>query len=43
MPQIEGVWNANMQVCGADKVRMQMNCEGTRVANRASGSAEMSI
>lgn len=32
MPQIEGVWNANMQVYGADKVWMQMNCEGTRVA-----------
>ena len=32
MPQIEGVWNANMQVYGAKKVWMQMNCEGTRVA-----------
>jgi len=32
MPQIERVWNANMQVYGADKVWMQMNREGTRVA-----------
>ena len=31
-PQIERVWNANMQVYGADKVWMQMNREGTRVA-----------
>jgi transposase InsO family protein len=26
------MWNANMQVYGADKVWMQMNREGTRVA-----------
>ena len=32
MPQIERVWNANMQVYGADKVWMQMNREGNRVA-----------
>ena len=32
MPQIERVWNANMQVYGADKVWMQMNREGVRVA-----------
>ena len=32
MPHIERVWNANMQVYGADKVWMQMNREGTRVA-----------
>jgi len=32
MLQIERVWNANMQVYGADKVWMQMNREGNRVA-----------
>jgi transposase InsO family protein len=32
MPQIERVWNANMQVYGAAKVWMQMNREGVRVA-----------
>ena len=32
MPHIERVWNANMQVYGADKVWMQMNREGARVA-----------
>ncbi len=31
-PQIERVWNANMQVYGADKVWMQLNREGIRVA-----------
>ena len=32
MPHIERVWGANMQVYGADKVWMQMNCAGNRVA-----------
>ena len=32
MPQIERVWNANMQVYGADKVWKQMNREGMTVA-----------
>jgi hypothetical protein len=32
MPHIERVWNANMQVYGADKVWMQMNREGNWVA-----------
>ena len=32
VPQIERVWNANMQVYGADKVWMPTNREGTRVA-----------
>jgi hypothetical protein len=31
-PQIERVWNANLQVYGADKVWMQLNREGIRVA-----------
>jgi len=32
MPQIEGVWHANLQVYGADKVWKQLNREGVRVA-----------
>lgn len=32
MPQIERVWNANMQVYGADKVWKQMNREGVAIA-----------
>ena len=32
MPQIERVWNANMQVYGADKVWKQLNREGVTVA-----------
>jgi len=32
MPRIEQVWNANMQVYGADKVWKQMNREGVEVA-----------
>jgi transposase InsO family protein len=32
MPQIQAVWQANMQVYGADKVWHQMNREGTKVA-----------
>ena len=32
MPKIEAVWNANLQVYGADKVRKQMNREGVAVA-----------
>ena len=32
MPQIERVWQANMQVYGADKVRRQMNREGITMA-----------
>jgi putative transposase len=32
MPQIARVWNANLQVYGADKVWKQMNREGIRVA-----------
>jgi putative transposase len=32
MPQVRRVWNANMQVYGADKVWKQMNREGIRVA-----------
>ncbi len=32
MPDIERVWNDNLQVYGADKVWMQMNREGTVVA-----------
>ena len=32
MPQIERVWQANMQVYGADKVWKQMNREGITVA-----------
>jgi transposase InsO family protein len=32
MPQIEQVWQANMQVYGADKVWHQMNREGSAVA-----------
>jgi transposase InsO family protein len=32
MPQIQTVWQANMQVYGADKVWHQMNREGTKVA-----------
>ncbi len=32
MPQIERVWNANMQVYGADKVWRQLAREGTTVA-----------
>jgi putative transposase len=32
IPQIERVWNANMQVYGADKVWTQMNREGIAVA-----------
>ena len=32
MPKIEQVWNANLQVYGADKVWMQMNREGEEVA-----------
>jgi len=32
MPVIEQVWNANLQVCGADKVWKQMNREGVAVA-----------
>ncbi len=31
-PQIERVWQANMQVYGADKVWRQMNREGIAVA-----------
>jgi transposase InsO family protein len=31
-PKIEAVWNANLQVYGADKVWKQMNREGVRVA-----------
>jgi len=32
MPQIQGVWQANMQVYGADKVWYQLNREGVEVA-----------
>ena len=32
MPRIEQVWNANLQVYGADKVWRQMNREGVEVA-----------
>jgi putative transposase len=32
MPQVRRIWNANMQVYGADKVWRQMNREGIRVA-----------
>ena len=32
MPKIEQVWNANLQVYGADKVWKQMNREGVEVA-----------
>ena len=32
MPKIQTVWQANMQVYGADKVWHQMNREGTKVA-----------
>ena len=32
MPQIQGVWQANLQVYGADKVWKQMGREGTAVA-----------
>ena len=32
IPQVRRVWNANMQVYGADKVWKQMNREGIRVA-----------
>jgi len=32
MPKIEAVWNANLQVYGADKVWKQMNREGDAVA-----------
>ena len=32
MPQIQLVWQANMQVCGADKVWRQLAREGTAVA-----------
>ena len=32
MPQIQAVWQANMQVYGADNVWHQMNREGTKVA-----------
>lgn len=32
MPQIQAVWQSNMQVYGADKVWHQMNQEGTKVA-----------
>jgi transposase InsO family protein len=32
IPEIQRVWHANMQVCGADKVWKQMNREGIAVA-----------
>jgi putative transposase len=32
MPQIQNVWQSNMQVYGADKVSHQMNREGVQVA-----------
>ena len=32
MPQIQAVWQANMQVYGADKIWHQMNRQGTKVA-----------
>ncbi len=32
VPHVEQVWQANMQVYGADKVRKQMNREGVVVA-----------
>ena len=32
MPRVEQVWNANLQVYGADKVWKQMNREGEAVA-----------
>jgi putative transposase len=32
MPQIDRVWQANMQVYGADKVWRQLGREGTAVA-----------
>jgi transposase InsO family protein len=32
MPQIQRVWQANMQVCGAEKVWRQLRREGTAVA-----------
>lgn len=32
VPHIQRVWHANMQVYGADKVWMQMNREGVRIA-----------
>ena len=32
MPQIQRVWQANMQVYGADKVWRQLRREGTAVA-----------
>ncbi|EHN64948.1 isxal1 transposase orf b protein [Comamonas testosteroni ATCC 11996] len=32
MPQIERVWQVNMQIYGADKVWRQLACEGVVVA-----------
>ena len=32
MPQIQRVWQANMQVYGADRVWRQLNCEEVEVA-----------
>ena len=32
MPQIQRVWQANMQVYGADKVWLQLNREGITIA-----------
>ena len=32
MPQIEQVWQANMKVYGADKVRRQLARQGSKVA-----------
>lgn len=38
MPEIERVWQANLQVYGADKVWRQLNREGVAVAARSNGS-----
>jgi hypothetical protein len=39
MPQVDRVWQANLQVYGADKVWRQLNREGQQVARcRSSGS-----
>jgi putative transposase len=37
IPDIQRVWHANWQVYGADKVWLQMNREGVRIA-RCTGS-----
>ncbi|GJI90869.1 hypothetical protein RugamoR1_40320 [Rugamonas sp. R1(2021)] len=40
-PQIERVWQANMQVYGAEKVRLQLHREGIEAA-RCTGSSASS-